>query len=335
MDALPVEGWIRTASANNPVTDSAAGATALATGVKTNNMMIGLDPESNLLTTILEHAQSEGMAVGLVTTTKITHATPAAFASHVPDRRMMTEIAAQFLSREVDVLMGGGEDEFLPATATGCYPESGERNDSRNLIDEAISAGYVYVCSATALNQVDSTSVSRLLGLFADEDMTHPFTPSLAEMTQKAVTILSKDQDGFFLMVEGGHIDSAGHANDAASAINNTLHFDGAVSVARAYASIFPSTLVIVTADHETGGMSVSLEPEGGPGEDGPFFMPDGTPFYVNWTTTAHTAADVPVTAEGPDSQFLLGTHENTYIYQVIFRAYFLGHDIFLPLVPR
>lgn len=213
MDAMPFGGWSHTASADNPITDSAAAGTALATGVKTNNGLVGQDPAGNALITILERAKSRGLSVGLVTTTQMAHATPACFAAHVPDRRMMTEIARQMLfsGAEVDVLLGGGEDEFLPTTATGCYPQPGERSDGRDLIAEATAAGYTYVCDATAFATVIPTSTTRLLGLFADEGMARPFSPSLAEMTEKAIDVLSQDPDGFLLMVEGGQIDWACH----------------------------------------------------------------------------------------------------------------------------
>lgn len=335
MDTMPFSGWSRTASADDPITDSAAAGTALATGVKTNNGMIAMDPDSNPLTTILERAQARGLAVGLVTTTQMAHATPASFAAHVPDRGMMTEIANQMLAAQVDVLLGGGEDEFLPTTATGCYPEPGERDDGRNLINEAIANGYTYVCSAAAFAVVDPTSTSRLLGLFADEGMTRPFSPSLAQMTQKAIDILSQDPDGFFLMVEGGQIDWACHANDATNAITDTIGLDEAVDVGKAYASTIPSTLIIVTADHETGGMSADLESSGLPDEDGPFSMPDETPFWVNWTTTDHTTADVPTTAQGPWSHLLVGTYENTHIHDIMRIALFFDPVVFLPLVVK
>jgi alkaline phosphatase len=332
MDAMPISGWSRTGSADNAVTDSAAAGTALATGVKTNNGMVSIDPYSRTLTTILEHAQARGMAVGLVTTVQMTDATPAVFASHVSHRSMMTEIASQMMGHQVDVLLGGGEDEFLPGTETGCYPEAGERTDGRNLIDEAVVAGYTYVCTPTAFAAVPVTT-THLLGLFADEGMTRPFSPTLAQMTQKAIDILSQDSDGFFLMVEGGQIDWACHANDATNAITDTIDFDAAVVVAQSYAATNPNALVVVTGDHETGGMSVSLSPTGNPGEDGPFYMPDATPFYVNWTTTTHTAADVPTTAQGAYAGLLNGTSENTHIYSVMFQAAISDWWVWLPLV--
>jgi alkaline phosphatase len=327
MDRMPFVGWSRTASADNPITDSAAGGTAIATGVKTNNGKIGQDPDGNPLTTILERAQAKGMAVGLVTTVQMAHATPASFAAHVPDRNKMAEIASQMvLTTEVDVLLGGGEDEFLPTTATGCYPEAGEGSD--DLIAEATAAGYTYVCDATAFAAVDPTSTTRLLGLFADEEMPRPFSPSLAEMTQKAIDILSQDPDGFFLMVEGGQIDWASHSNNAGYVISDTVGLDEAIAVAQAYASTISNTLVIVTADHETGGMSANLMS----GDEGPFPMPNLTPFYVNWTTGGHTDADVPTTAQGPWSDLLIGTYENTHIHDVM-RVALEPQKIYLPLI--
>lgn len=330
MDTMPVSGWSHTGSADNPITDSAAAGTALATGFKTNNGMISIDPYSNTLTTILEQAQDRGMAVGLVTTVQMAHATPAVFASHVLSRNEMTEIASQMIDQQVDVLLGGGEDEFLPNTEAGCYPQPGERTDGRDLISETVTAGYSYVCTPSAFAAVPITT-THLLGLFADEGMTRPFSPTLAQMTQKSIDILSQDPEGFFLMVEGGQIDWACHANDAANAITDTVDFDAAVAVAQAYAATNPNTLVIVTGDHETGGMSVSLSSTGDPGEDGPFPMPGGGAFYVNWTTGSHTSVDVPTTAQGLFSSLLAGTDENTLIHNVMYEL--IEPDIWLPLV--
>ena len=339
MNDLPIIGWSRTASADNPVTDSAAGGTAIATGVKTNNGVIGQAPDGHILTTILERAQAKGMAVGLISTVQMAHATPASFAAHVPDRNMMTEIARQMVTIQVNVLLAGGEDEFLPTSVNGCYSQPGERNDGRNLIGEAMAGGYTYVCTATTLADVNPISTTHLLGLFADEEMPRPFSPTLAAMTQKAINILSQDPDGFFLMVEGGQIDYAAHANDAANAISDTLGLDQAIAIAKTYAALTP-TLLIVTADHETGGMSVNLTSSGSPSEDGPFFMPDATPFYVNWTTTGHTAANVPVTAQGPWSEMLAATYENTHLYEVMrlavdARTVVITNPIYLPIVVK
>ncbi len=334
MDSLAFHSWSRTASADNPITDSAAGATAMATGVKTNNGMIGMAPDGRPLMTILERAQRIGLAVGLVTTVQISHATPAGFSAHVANRTMMLEIADQQIAANINVLMGGGEDEFLPSTENGCYSEPGERIDGRNLIDEAINAGYTYVCDEAGLTAVSPSSTTHLLGLFADEGMVRPYTPSLDDMTQKAIDILSQDPDGFFLMVEGGQIDWAGHANDAAKAISDTVDFDAAVSVGLNFSTVVTDTLVIVTADHETGGMQLNLSSTGNPDEDGPFYMPDSTPFFVTWTTFGHTPVNVPTNAQGPLAGRLTGTYENTYIFYVMADA-LTNWKLFLPVINR
>ena len=333
MDTLPHLGWLQTASADKSITDSAASASAMATGVKTDNGHISVDPGEAILETILEIAEARGMATGLVTTVQISHATPAAFAAHVPDRNMYTEIALQMIESGVDVLLGGGEDEFLPTAEIGCYPEAGERGDGRNLITEAQAAGFTYVCDAAGLASVDPLTDDRLLGLFADEGMMRPFSPSLAALTEKAIDILSRDPEGFFLMVEGGQIDWAGHANDGANVIGDVIGLDEAVQEGLDYAAIHPDTLVIVTADHETGGMAASLTYSGDPEEDGPFYMPDSTPFYVTWTTTGHSAADVPVTASGPWSSGFVGTHQNTEVFFSMRRA--LDWWLWFPMISR
>ena len=318
MDELDYSGAAITASANSTITDSAAAATAISTGIKTNNGVVGMDPSLNSLVTILEIAKSKGMSTGLVTTTQISHATPAAFASHVESRIMMTEIARQLLLTKVDVLLGGGEDEFLPASEVGQYPEVGERTDNRNLITEAIADGYIYVSNEADLSVIDVNNVDKLIGLFADEGMVRPFSPTLLSMTDIAIKILKKNPKGFFLMVEGGQIDWAGHANDALNNMQDTLGFDEAVAIGADYLSENKNTLVIVTADHETGGMSVSLAATGASDEDGPFYMPDMTSFFINWSTNVHTSVNVPVTASGPLADALIGTYENTSIYDVM-----------------
>jgi len=322
VNGMPFHGEAGTKPANAIlVTDSAAAATALATGVKVNNGVISQHHQGGrwvALETILEMAQARGMAVGLVTTVPIGHATPAAFAAHVPIRTMMPEIVDQMLAHQVDVLLGGGEDDFLPRQVSGCYPQAGKRNDGRNLIAEAMGNGYTYVCDAAAFAAVDPVATSKLLGLFADAGMTRPFAPTLAAMTETAIAILSQDPEGFFLMVEGGQIDWAAHNNDAEHVIQDTLDFDAAVAVAKVFATPHRNTLVIVTADHETGGMQISPTAKGMQDEDGPFTMPDGAPFYITWQSTRHTVQDVPVTAMGPWAGLLTGTYENTHIHHVM-----------------
>jgi alkaline phosphatase len=318
MDAMPVLGHQVTASRNNPITDSAAAATALATGHKVNNGAISLDPQGQPLTTILEQAHAAGWATGLVTTTQLTHATPAAFNAHATDRGQTLGIAAQLMDGDVDVLMGGGETDFTPPAVSGCWGGGGFRGDGRDLVAEAQAAGYALVCNAADLAALDLTGITRLLGLFAEAGMHRPFTPSLEEMTAAAIAVLSQDPEGFFLMVEGGQIDWAGHDMDAENILFDTLGFNAAVVQAQVFALSRPDTLLIVTADHETGGMGLNLDGSGGYKTDGPFHMPAGSPFYVTWQGTSHTAQDVPVTAQGPFSDLLQGSYENTFIYEVM-----------------
>lgn len=318
MDDMPRHGWVATRSADSDITDSAAASTAMACGIKTKNGTIGMDMNFNSVASILEIAVAEGKKVGLVTTTQIAHATPAAFAAHVESRKEMSEIASQMVAAGIDVMMGGGENDLLPVNQKGCYPDAGLRVDGRNLIEEAISDGYKYVCNADELMQIDVESSLRLIGVFADEGLTRPFSPSLSEMTQKAIAILSQGTDGFFLMVEAGQIDWSSHQNDAIHAIQSALELNEAVKEAKKFFKVNPSTLIIVTADHETGGMSLSLNPQKVKINAESFRMPDGTCFYVQWTTTGHTGQNVPITSWGPLSAMLSGKIENTDIFDVM-----------------
>ncbi|MFC2063934.1 alkaline phosphatase [Chloroflexota bacterium] len=327
MDKLPVNGWIQTASLDNTITDSAASATAYATGQTTYNNFLSIAADGNSITTILEYAQQNGMSVGLITTKYLADATPGAFAVHIPDRvGMRLDMASQMLEHDVDVLMGGGESDFLPGDQTGCHPNPGNREDGRNLVDEAIASGYTYVCDQQGFSELDLSQTDQLLGLFADDNMERPNSPSLPDMTRAAIEILSRNPNGFFLMSEGGLIDMACHYNDAENAISDTVEFDEAVAVALDYANSDGNTLVIVTADHETGGMTVTQESSGNDDQDGPFIMPDGQEFFVNWTSVNHTGADVPVTAFGPDAEKFSGTNRNTFVFDVM--ANFLQIDV-------
>jgi len=247
-------GFASTFSANSPITDSAAAATALASGVKTNNGMVGVAPDGSRVESILEQSQRAGKSVGLITTVGITHATPACFAAHVSSRGEQEEIAAQMVAGRVDLLLGGGRREFIPQA------EGGTREDGRNLLREAQQAGY-----ALALSPADLAGARNLplLGLFAASELGYAIDrpqgqPTLAEMTAKAVELLSRDGDGFFLMVEGGMIDFGAHANDLAMVMHEVLAFDEAIGVAAEYAAAHPDMLLVVTGDHETGGLSLT-----------------------------------------------------------------------------
>lgn len=251
-------GSVRTFAADSRVTDSAAGATAYSTGTKTYNGAIAVDTLEQPVATILEAAEADGMATGLVATSRLTHATPATFAAHVPDRWMENEIAAQEILQGIDVLLGGGRRHFVPQSVDGS-----DRNDDRNLMDEAADDGYQVVQNRSGLMQVTEGPV---LGLFSMSHMDYEIDrnpdeqPSLAEMTRKTLDLVSQDEDGYVVMIEGSRIDHAGHSNDAAAHLHDILAFEEATQVALEQAQQDENTLVVVVSDHETGGMSLGRD---------------------------------------------------------------------------
>ncbi|MEN0643530.1 alkaline phosphatase [Alkalicoccobacillus gibsonii] len=272
-DGLPVwdeyqmlSGMISTHSADSMITDSAAAGTAFATGVKTNNGVIGLSPDGEKLQTIVDLAGQAGKKNGLVATSTITHATPAAFATSVDGRNDYEGIAKQLVQHEhLDVLLGGGRDQFLA-------PEQGGiREDGIDLIQEAEQNGFTYMETKRNLLSAETDPSKKYLGLFADEALEPDFgplptEPSLAEMTSFAIDHLSQSEEGFFLMVEGSQIDWAGHDNDAAYAMKDSQAFEEAVKVALEFAEEDQETLIVMAGDHDTGGLSIQPNDEFNPG---------------------------------------------------------------------
>jgi alkaline phosphatase len=322
MDSLSVNGWTETGNASGGTTDSAAAATAMATGTKTTNGFLGVDPDGHELSSILDLAQELEMMTGLVVTSQVTNATPAAFAAHINDRNQVLEIADRMLAHNVDVLLGGGEGDWLPAGFAGCYGD-GKRMDGRDLVDEAVTAGYSYSCTPAAFAAIPPGTYP-LLGLFAFEKMGWPYSPTLAGMTATALDSLDADPQGFFLMVEGSQIDTASHANDGEWMIDDVKTFDEAVQVAYDFALANPDTLLIVVADHETGGLSVYMAATCDLGDEGTFNIAGGGTFCTKFSTTGHTDVNVPLTASGPGSEFLEGTNPNTAIY-IAMRRYLIA----------
>ncbi|ART63953.1 hypothetical protein B9H00_13550 [Kushneria marisflavi] len=245
-------GAIKTHSANSLITDSAAAGTAFATGQKTDNGMISQSPDGQDLESIVDLAEAAGKSTGVVSTSSVTHATPAVFGANVEDRNDATTIAQQFIDNDqLDVMLGGGLQYFTDEQQGGMA--------QGDLLAQAESQGYTFVGNATDLEGVEG---DRLLGLFADDAMDTSFgesgedQPSLAQMTQTALNTLSQNDNGFFMMVEGSQIDWAGHANDAGWAMNDALAFEDAVKVAQQFSEDNPDTLLVIAPDHETGGMS-------------------------------------------------------------------------------
>jgi len=289
---MPVTGFSVTNSASNYITDSGAGGTALSTGVKTKNGSIGTDVEGKPLKTILEMAEDKGLSTGLVSTSSITHATPASFIAHSPSRSKYEDIAYDFLHTDIDVFIGGGYNHFA------------RRADSLNLIDSLTARGYFI---ARDLKDVDVPSTQRLAALLADEHMPSMLKgrgEMLPEATDLALKMLKKNKKGFFIMIEGSMIDWAAHDNDAESIVKETVDFDNAVGRALQFAVKNGETLVIVTADHETGGLGIN----GGSIETGEI--------VGAFTSKDHTATMVPVFAFGPGAERFTGVQQNTDIFK-------------------
>lgn len=341
MNQLEYQGWTQTDPADPEavVTDSAAAATAFATGVRTYNGAVAVDPDQNPVTTLLERAEQAGKATGLVTTSQVTDATPAAFGSHVTSRGEQSEIARQYLEEtKVEVILGGGEDWWYPEETEGEWPDEpptdpseASRGTAGNLVDRAQQLGYEYVSNADELAAADG---SMLLGLFANEEMFEtgdggpeavydPAVP-LPAMAAKALEVLSQDPDGFFLVVEEEGIDAMAHHNNARLMIEAGWALDETVALARDFAAEHGSTLIVVVGDHETGGLSIErLDEDGGEGaEDGPFQLA-GTDltFTVDWTTGSHTGAATAASAEGPGSAGMVDVREHTDIHDLMLDA--------------
>jgi len=244
-----VMGLIDTRSANSPITESAAGATAYSTGLRTLNGAIGVGPDSQPRETVLEAAKKQGWATGVVVTSSVTDATPAAFVAHVPSRLQEFEIARQMSVLAPDVIMGGGTRWFAPTT----------RPDREDLLAR-LAATHTVVTDAAAFDALRDTTMTKLVGLFGVHELPAAAarSPSLPAMTRKAIDILARDPDGFFLMVEGSQPDWRGHNNQPiGSVIMEMLDFDAAIGVALAYQRRVPDVLILVVADHETGGLAI------------------------------------------------------------------------------
>ncbi|MET7279891.1 alkaline phosphatase [Kribbella sp. NPDC005582] len=332
LNKLPVAGLVRTTSVDphELVTDSAASATALASGHKTTNGTVGLDPKGRPVETILELAKKAGKSTGLVTTAQVTGASPASFAAHVPSRDLQSDIAKQYLENvRPDVLLGGGEDWWYPKGNPGLWPDKpGEESRSPygNLVEKAQRTGYTYVRNAEELR---TTRSNRLLGLFSNEDMVDygpegvgkyaPRVP-LQLMARKALDVLGKNPHGFFLFLEEEGIDGLSHDNNTPGVIDAGRALDTTVAEVMRFVATHPDTLVIINGDHETGGLSIqdydSDEEKTDPRQDGPFSIPGSSlKFAVDWTTNSHSGTDTPLTASGPGSERLARVQDNTEVF--------------------
>jgi alkaline phosphatase len=300
-DRFPVTGLMTTQSANHLITDSGAGATAFSCGCKTFNGAIGLDAKKHPCPTLLETADSVGMSTGIVVTCSITHATPASFFAHVTERSNMEEIAVWLVQNRIDFLIGGGGKYFNKRT-----------KDKRNLVQEMEKTGY-----QVSTNRYDS--IPKIPGterpffwITSDEEPPSVLKGRtfLPEMTQKGISFIQKRDNsrGFFMMVEGSQIDWAGHSNDKLTLIAEMADFEKAIANALDFAKKDGETLVVVTADHETGGMSILQ----GSNLDS---------LDLKFTSKGHTASMIPVFAYGPGADFFNGIYDNTDIFYKIKKA--------------
>ena len=296
---------IKTYSVNNRVTDSAAAGTALATGHKTNNSTLGQLPDGTPLESITTKAKNKNYGTGIVVTCYVQHATPAAFYANVESRSDNDGICDDFTKRDYDVMFGGGLRYFKQ------YYE--KRNKDYN--KELAALGYSLHTDLSKLGSIPSEG--KVLGLFADGDL--PAATSgkrdgyLANATQKALDILTNNakknkNKGFVLMVEGSKIDGESHSRNPQGILAETRDFAAAVDVAMNYADTHPGTLVVVTADHETGGISI-------PSNKTDFTLPESGIGYA-FGTSSHTATMVPVYLYGAGADSINGIMENSELGQ-------------------
>ena len=286
LDNFPVAGYSRTYCTDRLITDSCAGGTAISSGAKTKYGYIGQDVDGNPFKTLLHRAQEKGMRTGVAVTCRINDATPADFICHAPDRHMEAEIAAQFVDCGVDFITGGGR-EFWD-----------QREDGRNLIEEMKAKGYTFVDTQEDLMNVKK---GPLVGLFAPLDMDPVLDrgPVLPNCTDKALELLD-NKKGFFLMIEGSQIDDWAHRNKVGHMAEELFDFDKCIGKVLEFAEKDGHTLVIVTADHGTGGLTLV----GGSLED--------RSVKVHFSTKGHHGIVVPVFAYGPHAEDFQGIMENS-----------------------
>ena len=291
-------GFAKTFSEDHFITDSGASGTAIATGQKTYNGAISVDMDSIPLKTILEYAEEYNKSTGLVATSTITHATPAAFISHQASRNDYEDIAMDFMKTDTEVFIGGGLDHF------------NKRADSLDLTDSLKSKGYHLVYDMTEMLTHSSGKMAALLYPGSPPKYSEGREIMLPLSIKMSLEILSQDAEGFFLMVEGSQIDWAGHDNDIKYIVDEFLDFDRAVGLALDFAEKDGNTLVIITADHETGGMGIN-------GGD----ISEGT-VKAGFTSEGHTGVMVPVFAYGPAAELFQGIYDNTGIFHKMMEAF-------------
>jgi len=303
-------GLIKTSSSREEVTDSAAGATAFASGIKTYNGAVGVADDSTEVKTLVEIVSPLHIKTGLISTSSIQHATPASFYAHVINRGLYEDIAADMVVSDIDFFAGGGTQFF------------NRRKDGKNLLEDLETKGFEL--DTTALGTFSSIKQYPKMGYLLAENAMDPVAKGrgdfLPKATELGIQFLNKDTDNpnFFLMVEGSQIDWGGHDNNAAYLISELIDFDDAIGKALDFAEKDGNTLVIVTADHETGGFTLASTLK--TAEDGTTYS-DYNEITGTFSTNGHSATLIPVFAYGPGSEAFSGVYENTEIFHKILEA--------------
>ena len=292
LDNFIYTGLSRTYATDRLITDSCAGGSALATGVKTKYYYMGVDPDGNPVPSILHRAQEKGMKTGVAVTCRINDATPLDFVGHSLDRDDEEVNAAQYVASDVDFLTGGGIRFWQ------------NRTDGRDLVQEMVAKGYTFVDNREDLNKVHE---GRVLGLFAPLEMEPALDrgPVLEDCAMKAIELLD-NKKGFFLMIEGSSIDDWCHKKKVGYMAEELFDFDRTIGKVLEWAEKDGHTLVVVTADHATGGLTLL---------DGNL---EGRNVKVNFSTKGHNGILVPVYAYGPHAEEFVGIHENAEIGQIL-----------------
>ncbi len=303
-------GLIKTSSSKQAITDSAAGATAFASGVKTYNGAVGIADDSTEVKTLVEIASLHNIKTGVIATSSIQHATPASFYAHVINRGLYEDISADMVVSDIDFFAGGGRSFF------------NKRKDGKNLLVELETKGFaIDTLALGTFSEIQKHS--KMAYLLADEHM-KPTAKGrddfLPKATELGIQFLSKDTNNsnFFIMIEGSQIDWGGHANDADYLISELIDFDNAIGKALDFAEKDGNTLVIVTADHETGGFTLAstIKKDG----DGKSYS-DYNEITGTFSTNGHSATLIPVFAFGPGAEAFSGVYENTEIFYKILDA--------------
>ncbi len=301
---FPVTGFSRTSSANSYTTDSAAGGTAISTGEKTNNRMVAMRPDSTQMMTLLEYAKNAGLSTGVVVTSSLSDATPASFVSHVPSRYEYREISHQYANGAADIFIGGGREHFEPAVDS-----AGNVTDATNTVSELLARGYDVTYDLESFEASSSNHIAGLMSTGHMPTILDGRDPGhLARATAKALSVLSKNPKGFILVIEGSEIDHQAHKNNLDGVTSEVIDMDRAVAVARHFAESDGHTLIVITADHETGGMSIT---------SGDFSSRE---IKANFSLTGHSGIMVPVFAYGPGAMQFSGVNENTDLFRHFMR---------------